>query len=148
MDAQHNPLDEREENSRPDHNADNRSSRRHHENDRNGQDDRSEHRAEAHAQGDNSDYAEPAGDEHSPPDITPPPKLPPAKSGKALFLIGAIVLVLVAAGVVAMLLRIHDSRVLAETTETRCRSHRCRGSSHGGEAGRRTGPAGHVTGLY
>jgi multidrug efflux system membrane fusion protein len=55
--------------------------------------------------------------DHSPPEITPPPKLPPAKPRKALLLVGAIVLVLVIAGIVAMLLRIHDSQVLARETE-------------------------------
>ena len=58
-----------------------------------------------------------AHDGHEPAQITPPPKLPPAKPRKALMLLGAVVLVLVLAGVVSMLSRIHDSHVLAEETQ-------------------------------
>ncbi len=57
------------------------------------------------------------GDEHAAPEITPPPKLAPARPGKALFMAGAIVLVLVLAGAIALLSRVHADRVLADTTE-------------------------------
>ncbi|MGB8886087.1 MAG: efflux RND transporter periplasmic adaptor subunit [Candidatus Korobacteraceae bacterium] len=50
-------------------------------------------------------------------EITPPPKLPAATPRKALLLIGAVVLVLVAAGVLTMVMRIHDDHVLADTTQ-------------------------------
>ena len=55
--------------------------------------------------------------EHAPPEITPPPKLAPAAPRKALMFIGAVLLVLLAAGVVAVLMRFHDSQVLADTTQ-------------------------------
>ncbi len=54
---------------------------------------------------------------HVAPEITPPPKLPPAKPRKALLLVGVVVLVLVIAGAVVMLLRIHDSHVLADEVQ-------------------------------
>ncbi len=50
-------------------------------------------------------------------EITPPPKLPPATPRKALLFIGIVLLALALAGVVVMVLRIHDSRVLADETE-------------------------------
>ncbi len=50
-------------------------------------------------------------------EITPPPKLPPATPRKALLFIGIVLLALVLAGVVVMVLRIHDSRVLADETQ-------------------------------
>ncbi|MGA7459428.1 MAG: efflux RND transporter periplasmic adaptor subunit [Candidatus Korobacteraceae bacterium] len=59
----------------------------------------------------------PGTEEHAAAQITPPPELPPAKPRKALMLLGAVVLVLVLAGVVSMLNRIHDSHVLAEETQ-------------------------------
>jgi RND family efflux transporter MFP subunit len=49
--------------------------------------------------------------------ITPPPKLAPATPRRALLFIGVIVLVLAVAGVAALLMRVHDSHVLAEETE-------------------------------
>ena len=55
--------------------------------------------------------------ERQAPEITPPPKLPPAPPRKALLLIGLILLLLVVGGVIAMLVRIHDSQVLANETE-------------------------------
>ncbi len=59
--------------------------------------------------------AQPEG--HAAPEITPPPKLPPAKPGKALMIVGAAVLLLVLAGLVTMLLRVHDDHVLADETQ-------------------------------
>ena len=56
-------------------------------------------------------------DGHAAAEITPPPKLAPAPPRRALLFIGVVVLVLVAAGVVAMLMRIHDSHVLADEAE-------------------------------
>ncbi len=56
-------------------------------------------------------------DERQAPEITPPPKLPPATPRKALLLIGFVLLLLIVGGVIAMLLRIHDSHVLAKETE-------------------------------
>jgi membrane fusion protein, multidrug efflux system len=50
------------------------------------------------------------------PEITPPPKLPPAPPRKALMLIALALLVLVIGGAVRMLSRIHDGRVLADET--------------------------------
>jgi membrane fusion protein, multidrug efflux system len=55
--------------------------------------------------------------EHHAAEITPPPKLPPAKPRKALLLIGIVLLVLVAGAAIAMLVRRHDSDVLARETE-------------------------------
>jgi len=57
------------------------------------------------------------GENHAAAQITPPPKLPPAKPRKALLIVGIVVLLLVLAGAVVMLLRVHDSHVLAEETE-------------------------------
>jgi RND family efflux transporter MFP subunit len=54
---------------------------------------------------------------HAPAEITPPPKLPAAAPRRALLMIGVVVFVLVAAGVVTMMMRIHDSHVLADTTQ-------------------------------
>jgi RND family efflux transporter MFP subunit len=56
-------------------------------------------------------------DGHAAPEITPPPKLPPAKPRKALMIVGAIVLVLLLAGLVSMLTRLHDDHVLADETQ-------------------------------
>ena len=56
-------------------------------------------------------------DEHQAPEITPPPPLPPAPPRKALLLIGLVILLLVAGGVITMLMRMRDSRVLADETE-------------------------------
>jgi membrane fusion protein, multidrug efflux system len=61
-----------------------------------------------------TDVVEP---EHHAAEITPPPKLPPAKPRKALLIIGAVLLLLVVGAVVAMLMRMHDSNVLADETE-------------------------------
>ncbi len=58
-----------------------------------------------------------SGDAHAPAQITPPPKLPPATPRKALFFIGVVVVGLIAAGLAAMLTRIHDSHVLADETQ-------------------------------
>src|SRR5215469_18303497 len=56
-------------------------------------------------------------DEHQAPEITPPPPLPPAPPRKALFLVGLVILLLVIGGVITMLMRMRDSRVLADETE-------------------------------
>src|ERR1035437_8710803 len=50
-------------------------------------------------------------------EITPPPKLPAAAPRKALLMIAAVLLVLVVGAVIAMLMRRHDSDVLAKETE-------------------------------
>ncbi|MGA2687061.1 MAG: efflux RND transporter periplasmic adaptor subunit [Candidatus Korobacteraceae bacterium] len=65
-----------------------------------------------------ADDREADGDDgHAAAEITPPPKLAPAPPRRALLFIGVVVLVLVVAGVAAMLMRIHDSHVLADETE-------------------------------
>ncbi len=51
------------------------------------------------------------------PEITQPPKLPPAPPRKALMLIGLVLLLLVIGGAISLLTRVHDSHVLAEETE-------------------------------
>jgi membrane fusion protein, multidrug efflux system len=56
-------------------------------------------------------------DERQAPEITPPPSLPPATPRKALLLIGLVVLLLVIGGLIAMMMRLRDSRVLADETE-------------------------------
>ncbi len=55
--------------------------------------------------------------EHHAAEITPPPKLPAATPRKALLVIGVVLLVLVVGAVIAMLLRRHDSDVLAKETQ-------------------------------
>ena len=55
--------------------------------------------------------------EHHAAEITPPPKLPPAKPRIALFLIAAVLLLLIIGAVIAFLTRMHDSNVLADETE-------------------------------
>ena len=59
--------------------------------------------------------------EHQAPEITAPPPLPPAPPRKALFLIGRVILLLIAGGVITMLVRMRDSRVLADETERNSR---------------------------
>jgi len=49
--------------------------------------------------------------------ITPPPKLPPARPRKVLLLVGGVVLFLLIGAVITMLVRIHNSDVLAKETE-------------------------------
>jgi RND family efflux transporter MFP subunit len=61
-----------------------------------------------------TDVAEP---EHHAAEITAPPKLPPATPRKALLMIAVLLLVLVVGAVIAMLMRRHDSDVLAKETE-------------------------------
>ena len=51
------------------------------------------------------------------PENAPPPQLPPAPPRKALLLIGLVLLLLVAGGLITMLARIRNSRVLADETE-------------------------------
>src|SRR5271169_4986676 len=55
--------------------------------------------------------------ERQAPEITPPPKLAPAAPRTALLLIGVVLLLLIIGGIIAMLMRIHDSHVLANETE-------------------------------
>lgn len=55
-------------------------------------------------------------DDHAPPEITPPPKLQAAPPRKALFIVGLIVLALLAAGALSLLTRVRANRVLADTT--------------------------------
>ncbi len=57
------------------------------------------------------------GDGHAAPEITPPPKLPAAKPSRALFIVGAVLVVLLLAGLASLLTRMRDSRVLAEETQ-------------------------------
>jgi multidrug efflux system membrane fusion protein len=61
-----------------------------------------------------ADVAEP---EHHAAEITAPPNLPPATPRKALLMIAVLLLVLVVGAVIAMLVRRHDSDVLAKETE-------------------------------
>src|SRR5271165_3790452 len=56
-------------------------------------------------------------DERQAPEITPPPKLPPATPRKALLLIGLVLLLLVIGGIISFFVRLHDSHVLANETE-------------------------------
>jgi len=58
-----------------------------------------------------------AFENHAAPQITPPPKLPPARPRKALLIVGIVLLVLVAGGVVSLLNRAHADHVLAEETQ-------------------------------
>jgi|SRR5271169_2078439 len=55
--------------------------------------------------------------EHHAPEITPPPKLPPAAPRRALLMIGIVLLALAVGAVITMITRIHNSRVLADETE-------------------------------
>lgn len=57
-----------------------------------------------------------SGDEHAAPQITPPPKLPPATPRKALLFVGVVLLVLLAGGALALITRSHDAHVLADET--------------------------------
>jgi len=56
-------------------------------------------------------------DERQAPEITPPPKLPPATPRKALLMVGLALLILIIGGVVTAAMRIRDSHVLARETE-------------------------------
>ncbi|MGC2109596.1 MAG: efflux RND transporter periplasmic adaptor subunit [Candidatus Korobacteraceae bacterium] len=99
MEAQHNTADDRETSERTQP--------------ANGND---PHSREEHAEG--AEHGDASGDGHRVAEITPPPKLAPAAPRKALLFIGVILLVLAAAGVLAMVLRIHDGHVLADETAT------------------------------
>jgi membrane fusion protein, multidrug efflux system len=105
MEAQYNPAGDTERVREP--NRSNGNQQGHADNDRGG-----EHDLHRTGPGDGS-----GGDGHAPPEITPPPKLAPASPRKALFILGVIVLALIVAGLVAMLTRVHDSRVLADETQ-------------------------------
>lgn len=65
--------------------------------------------------GDSQRHAD--GENHAAPEITPPPKLPAAPPRKALLIVGILVLLLVVAGLLSLLTRVHANRVLADTTE-------------------------------
>src|SRR5579872_6625234 len=52
-----------------------------------------------------------------PPQVTPPPELPPAPPRKALFLVGAVALVLAVCAGVTALIRIPEQRALADETQ-------------------------------
>ncbi len=56
-------------------------------------------------------------DGHAAPEITAPPKLPPATPRKALMIIGTILLLLIVAGAASLLTRVHESHVLADETQ-------------------------------
>jgi RND family efflux transporter MFP subunit len=56
------------------------------------------------------------GGNHTAPTITPPPKLEATSPRKALFVVGMLLFLLVLAGVVTVVMRMHSSRVLADTT--------------------------------
>ncbi|MGO9088187.1 MAG: efflux RND transporter periplasmic adaptor subunit [Candidatus Sulfotelmatobacter sp.] len=55
--------------------------------------------------------------ERSAPQITPPPKLPPAPARKALLMVGVVLSLLIVGAVITMLVRIHNDNVLAKETE-------------------------------
>jgi RND family efflux transporter MFP subunit len=57
------------------------------------------------------------GHDHAPPEIVHPPKLEAARPGRAVFLVGVVVLALLAAGAISVLMRMHSNRVLADTTQ-------------------------------
>jgi multidrug efflux system membrane fusion protein len=92
----------------PNHNGPNHDGNDHR--DGNGSGDHAQHQAAGH-EGSGGDVS------HAPPEITPPPKLPPATPGRALLYVGVVVVLLLAAGVVAMLTRSHEGRVLADETQ-------------------------------
>jgi RND family efflux transporter MFP subunit len=54
---------------------------------------------------------------HAAPQVTPPPELPPASPGKAIFAVLVVVVVLAVAGGARMLSRLSASRALAKETE-------------------------------
>jgi membrane fusion protein, multidrug efflux system len=51
------------------------------------------------------------------PEITAPPKLAPAAPRKALLMVGVVLLLLIIGGAITMLVRVHNSDVLAKETE-------------------------------
>lgn len=55
--------------------------------------------------------------EHAPPQVTPPPDLPPASPLKAVIVVGIVILVLLISGAASMLGRVRASRALAKETE-------------------------------
>jgi membrane fusion protein, multidrug efflux system len=54
---------------------------------------------------------------HQPPSIQRPPELPPAPAGKALTIVGVLLLVLLVAGGITLLTRMSHERALAKETE-------------------------------
>lgn len=56
------------------------------------------------------------GGNHTAPTITPPPKLEATSPRKALVVVGMLLFLLILAGVVTVVMRMHSSRVLADTT--------------------------------
>ena len=55
--------------------------------------------------------------EPAPREITPPPKLPPARPRTALLMVGIFLLLLVIGAVITAIVRIHNNNVLAKETE-------------------------------
>ena len=54
---------------------------------------------------------------HQPPQVTPPPELPPASPRKAIFVVLIVVLILALSGALSMFSRIRTGRALAKETE-------------------------------
>ena len=54
---------------------------------------------------------------HQPPQVTPPPELPPASPRKAIFVVLIVVVILALSGALSMFSRIRDGRALAKETE-------------------------------
>jgi RND family efflux transporter MFP subunit len=82
-------------------------------------DNRSEKRRrdDNHAEARGANRDDNAMDGHQPPEVTPPPKLAPARPRTALLVIGIVVLLLAVAGIATLLVRVRDSHVLAANTE-------------------------------
>ena len=55
--------------------------------------------------------------EHHAPEITPPPKLPPAAPRRALFILGIVLLALAVGAAITVITRTRNSRVLADETQ-------------------------------
>jgi membrane fusion protein, multidrug efflux system len=58
------------------------------------------------------------GESHrTPPQVTPPPELPPAPPRKALITVGLVIVVLAVSGTLSMVSRFHDAQALAKETD-------------------------------
>jgi RND family efflux transporter MFP subunit len=64
-----------------------------------------------------SDQQDSLKQERSAPQITPPPKLSPARPRTALMMVAVFLCLLLAGGLITMLVRLHNSHVLAKETE-------------------------------